>query len=101
MQSLRNLQTSPQHENNNAFTHLQSNMTQRLAQIEEKLQEKANKNSVATALHRKANKPELEALLARKVDFEDLQKVLENKLDITSFQNLVRTVDFKADRHEV
>ena len=66
--------TSPQQDNTNvsAFTHLQANMTQRLAQIEEKLQEKANKNSVATALHRKANKPELEALLARKVDFEDL-----------------------------
>ena len=43
-----------------------------LSEIEERLSEKANKQSVAQALHRKVNKPELETILAKKVDFEDL-----------------------------
>lgn len=44
----------------------------KFAEIEEKLSEKANKQSVAQALHRKANKPEIDALIAKKVDFEDM-----------------------------
>ena len=63
--------------------------------------DKANKTTVAQALHRKANKPELDAILAKKVDFEDLQRILDSKVDIGSFQNLVRTVDYKADKHEI
>jgi len=43
-----------------------------MAELEEKFSEKANKQSVAQALHRKANKPDVDALLAKKVEFEDL-----------------------------
>ena len=43
-----------------------------LVEIEERFNEKANKQSVAQALHRKANKSEIEASVAKKVDFEDL-----------------------------
>lgn len=49
----------------------------KFAEIEEKLSEKANKQSVAQALHRKANKPEIDAIIAKKVDFEDLQRILD------------------------
>lgn len=55
------------------------------AEFEERLSEKANKQSVAQALHRKVNKPDLETILAKKVDFEDLQRVLESKVDLVSF----------------
>ena len=47
-------------------------MNSKFGEIDEKLTEKANKHTVAQALHRKANKPELEGILAKKVDFEDL-----------------------------
>ena len=43
----------------------------------------------------------LEAILAKKVDFEDLHRILDAKVDIASFQNLVHTVDYKADKHEL
>ena len=56
---------------------------------------------MAQALHRKANKPELDTVLAKKVDYEDLQRIMEAKVDLVSFQNLARTVDFKADKHEL
>lgn len=76
-------------------------MNAKFAEIDQKLTDKANKTTVAQALHRKANKPELDAVLAKKVDFEDLQRILENKVDIGSFQNLVHTVEYKADKHEI
>jgi hypothetical protein len=41
------------------------------------MSEKANKQSVAQALHRKANKPEIDAVIAKKVDFEDMQRLLD------------------------
>jgi len=40
--------------------------------MEEKINEKANKQSVAQALHRKANRPEIDAILAKKADLSDL-----------------------------
>lgn len=45
---------------------------QRLADMDEKIGEKANKQTVAQALHRKANKPEIESVLAKKADISDL-----------------------------
>jgi polyhydroxyalkanoate synthesis regulator phasin len=51
---------------------LQSSLEQRFADIEDKLNDKANKQSVAQALHRKANKPEVDALLAKKAELGDL-----------------------------
>ena len=54
------------------FLGFQKDVNAKFIEIEEKLTEKANKHTVAQALHRKANKPELEAILAKKVDFEDL-----------------------------
>ena len=63
--------------------------------------DKANKTTVAQALHRKANKPEVEANLTKKVDYDDLQRILDNKVDVASFQNIVRTVEYKADKHDI
>ena len=40
-------------------------------------------------------------MLVKKVDFEDLQRILDNKVDVASFQNIVRTIDYKADKHEL
>ena len=54
------------------FQLLQSSIEQRFADLEEKLNDKANKQSVAQALHRKANKPEVDALIAKKADLSDL-----------------------------
>jgi hypothetical protein len=44
----------------------------KLAEVDDKLNEKANKQSVAQALHRKANRPEIDAILAKKADLSDL-----------------------------
>jgi aminoglycoside phosphotransferase family enzyme len=51
---------------------LQTQVEQRFAELEEKLNDKANKQSVAQALHRKANKPEVDALIAKKADLGDI-----------------------------
>ena len=83
------------------LTSFQESVERKLTEIDERLTEKANKQSVAQALHRKANKPDLDTILAKKVDFEDLQRIMESKVDLASFQNLVRAVDFKADKHEL
>ena len=72
--------------------------------MEEKVGEKANKQTVAQALHRKANKPEIETVLAKKADISDLQRIIvavDNKIDLASFEALVRAMEMKADRHEV
>ena len=45
---------------------------QKFIEIEEKLSEKANKSSVAQALHRKANKPEVDASIATRAEVTDL-----------------------------
>ncbi len=45
---------------------------QRINELEEKINEKANKQSVAQALHRKANKPEVDSVMAKKADLSDL-----------------------------
>lgn len=82
----------------------QASIDQRFAEVEEKLNEKANKQSVAQALHRKANKPDVDAVLAKKGDLQDLQRIvasLEHKIDVGSFEALVRAVEMKADRHEL
>lgn len=79
----------------------QKEVNAKFVEIEAKLTDKANKTTVAQALHRKANKPEVEANLAKKVDYDDLQRILDNKVDVASFQNLVRTVEYKADKHEI
>jgi hypothetical protein len=76
-------------------------MEQKFSEFDEKISEKANKQSVAQALHRKANKPEVDVLIAKKVDFEDMQRILDAKVDLASFNNVVRTLDFKADKHEL
>ena len=44
--------------------------------LEDRLSEKANKQSVAQALHRKCNKQDLEEALQKKVDFEDFHALL-------------------------
>jgi len=83
---------------------LQATLDSRFADLEEKLNEKANKQSVAQALHRKANKPEIDALLAKKAELSDLQRVisaLDGKIDVASFEALVRAVEMKPDRHEL
>ena len=99
LQSLRQMGGGPS--SSRDVVSFQKEVNAKFIEVEEKLTEKANKHTVAQALHRKANKPELEAILAKKVDFEDLQRILDAKVDIASFQNLVRTVDYKADKHEL
>ena len=44
--------------------------------LEERLSEKANKQSVAQALHRKCNKQDLEEALQKKVDFDDFHALM-------------------------
>lgn len=83
---------------------IQVNIESRFAEVEEKLNEKANKQSVAQALHRKANKAEVDAIMLKKADLNDLQRIiasLENKIDLPSFEALVRAVEMKPDRHEL
>ena len=58
------------------FQALTTTFDQRFAEFEEKLNEKANKQSVAQALHRKANKSEIEAILLKKAELTDLQRIV-------------------------
>ena len=65
-------------------TDVKNYIEQRLAEIDEKLQDKANKQSVAQALHRKANRVDVEAELVRKSDITEIQRItalLEQKVD--------------------
>ena len=89
---------------NKEIQQLQIVIEARITELEERLNEKANKQSVAQALHRKANRPEIDALLAKKADLSDLQRVisaLENKIDLISFESLVRAVENKVDKNEM
>ena len=83
VQSLRSMGGGPSSQRDH--TSFQKEVNAKFVEIETKLTDKANKTTVAQALHRKANKPELDAILAKKVDFEDLQRILDNKVDIGSF----------------
>ena len=83
MQSMKQIGGGPS--SSRDLTAFQKEVNQKLTDLDEKLSDKANKQSVAQALHRKANKPELDAILAKKVDFEDLQRILDAKVDVASF----------------
>ena len=70
---------------------LEHHLEKRLAQIEDQLQDKASKQSVAQALHRKANKPELDESLSAKADHHELKKLrdlIEQKADISQISAL-------------
>ena len=63
----------------------QKEVNAKFIEIDAKLTDKANKTTVAQALHRKSNKAELEPVLAKKVEYEDLQRILDTKVDVNSF----------------
>ena len=57
-------------------------------EMDEKLADKASKQSVAQALHRKVNKNDNDEVLALKADLKDIQRMItsiDSKVDITSF----------------
>lgn len=61
--------------------------------MNEQLDKKANKVSVANALQRKANKQEIDAALETKADLIDLEKIcgiLEHKIDNADIENALK-----------
>lgn len=73
------------------------------SKINELLNTKANKPTVAQALHRKANRGEIDELLSQKADIGDLHKIvnqLNSKVEIADFQHLQSLVETKMDRGE-
>jgi hypothetical protein len=69
----------------------QLNEKANFAEIDEVLQNKANKQSVANALHRKANRADMDQVLSTKADLEIVERmsmVLERKLDANIFEAL-------------
>ena len=86
------------------FKRLENHVEKRLASIEEQLQDKASKQSVAQALHRKANKPELDESLSAKADFNEIKKLrelIDQKVDRNQIAALHKAIDQKADKFEV
>ena len=72
--------------------------------MQEALEGKASKQSVANALHRKANRCDLEAALEAKADASDVEKVcglLEGKAEAAQVEALVRLIEAKVDKSEV
>lgn len=70
----------------------------------ESLSQKANKQSVANALHRKANRSDIEDMLANKVEvheFQHLQSQLQNRAEHQQIDELMRLVDRKPDITEL
>jgi len=68
------------------------------------LNAKANKPTVAQALHRKANKGEVDELLARKVDIDDFNKLvtkINDKANNSDLNNVLNQLDSKVDRREL
>ena len=85
------------------MSHFKSYLDEKLQDFEEKLNEKANKSSVAQALHRKANKGEIDTCLASKAELNDIKRLynqLDNKIDLQSFEDLMKVVENKMDRGE-
>lgn len=72
--------------------------------MEEQLNDKASKSSVAQALHRKVNKTDLDDEITKKADVNDLTRVmqvLDTKVDLVNFEKIVQTINNKADKFEV
>ena len=71
--------------------------------MEDFLQGKANKESVANALHRKANKGDVEAALdekAERSEVEDLLKLVDTKADNSKMELLFRDLSSKLSHHD-
>jgi len=72
--------------------------------VNEALASKASKESVINALHRKANKVETESALKSKVDFEDFQNLINtvnNKADLNDVDKINAILENKSDRAEM
>lgn len=75
-----------------------------LEELNDLLNTKANKPTVAQALHRKANKGEVDEVLARKVDIDDFQKLVTKINDKASYIDLKQIHDIletKIERSEL
>lgn len=76
----------------------------KISDIEMALEEKANKQAIATALHKKANKNEVDAQLLAKADLSELQSMLallETKTDKHGIENLFREISQKPEKNEI
>lgn len=75
-----------------------------MTEINEMLNTKANKPTVAQALHRKANKGEVEEMLSQKVDIEEFNRLITKLNEKASTQELgqiIAQIDSKVDRNEI
>jgi len=76
-----------------------------LSQIEDALNEKASKSSVAQALHRKVNWQDFDLDLQKKADLRDFERIIdsiENKVDKTIFESVTKNLEnMKANKIEV
>lgn len=81
-----------------------SHFEKKFAEIDEQLNDKASKSSVAQALHRKVNKTDISEEISKKIDVHDfnrLMTLLDQKVDLASFEKVVQTINNKADRFEI
>ena len=75
-----------------------------MSEINDLLNTKANKPTVAQALHRKANKGEIDEQLARKVDIDEFNRLVSKvneKVNNTQLNQIFSQLENKADRNEV
>ena len=76
----------------------------KLIDIEEQINDKASKSSVAQALHRKVNKTEFDEEIKQKVNINELGRiiqVLDQKVDQSNFDKIIQTINNKADKFEL
>lgn len=72
--------------------------------LQEQLDDKASKSSVAEALHRKVSKQDFDENLGRKAELTDIERIFKNvdmKVDLNAFHELKAAIDAKADKYEI
>ena len=83
---------------------VESTLMKKISELEDLLQDKASKQSVAQALHKKLNKQESEEVLTNKADIQDLRRVmsqLEMKADAANLQQIYKILENKADKYDI
>lgn len=72
--------------------------------MQEQLDDKASKSSVAEALHRKVSKQDFDDGLSKKAELTDIERIFKSvdmKVDLNTFHEMKAAIDAKADKYEI
>ena len=99
---LRRIESLPTSEELNAMKTRMGDIN--ASDLDELLEGKANKQSVANALHRKANKADVDTVLSQKADLQEIQiliSAIESKAEHSWVEQIGELMDEKVDRSEI